>query len=407
MKLTNESVARLKLLEGKSERLEFDGDLPGFGVRLRAGGKRTWVVQYRLGTKQRRLTIGSLAAIDATEARRRAKSALASVQLGQDPAMQKAEARAQAAVTLGSIVDLYLPRAERKLKPSSYVDTRRYLKEHWKPLHEMALANVKRPNVAAQLNKIAGENGPFAANRARAALSVLFSWAIGEGIADANPVVGTNKATDEVSRDRVLSNEELGLVWQQAGDGEYGPIVRLLILTAQRREEVGGMLRRELTGNLWTIDSDRTKNGLPHEVPLSSEAERILATIARREERQLVFGSREGPFSGWSKAKAALDGRMLKALRKKQGENAKLVPWRLHDIRRTAATGMAELGIAPHVIEAVLNHISGHKAGVAGIYNRASYAAEKRAALSLWAEHVKAVVGIGSNVLPMKQAGAS
>jgi integrase len=162
-----------------------------------------------------------------------------------------------------------------------------------------------------------------------------------------------------------------------------------------------------LTGNLWAIGSDRTKNGLPHEVPLSSEAEGILSTIARREERELVFGSREGPFSGWSNAKAALDERLLTAVRKKHGENAKLTPWRLHDIRRTVSTGMAGLGIAPHIVEAVLNHISGHKAGVAGIYNRATYAPEKRAALALWSEHVKALTGAGSNVIPMKRTGAA
>src|SRR5690349_6460315 len=122
MKLTSESVARLKLHDCKSERLEFDKELPGVGIRLRGGGKRTWIVQYRLGTKQRRLTLGSLAAIDAMEARRRAKSALANVHLGRDPQMQQVETRAQAAVTLGSIVEQYLPRAKRKLKPRSYAE---------------------------------------------------------------------------------------------------------------------------------------------------------------------------------------------------------------------------------------------------------------------------------------------
>jgi integrase len=403
MKLTSESVARLKLQDGKSERLEFDKDLPGFGIRLRGGGKRTWIVQYRLGTKQRRLTLGSLATIDATEARRRAKSALANVHLGRDPQMQKVETRAQAAVTLGSIVEQYLPRAKRKLKPRSYAEVERHLNVHWKPVSEMALAKMGRADVATRLNAIASHNGPFAANRARAALSALFSWAIGEGIADANPVMGTNKATDEVSRDRVLSDEELRLIWQQAGDGDYGAIVRLLILTGQRREEVGGMLWRELKDDLWTIGSDRTKNGFPHEVPLGSESLAILSHIRKRDERELVFGSRDGPFSGWSKAKAALDGRLKESL----GKNAKLKPWRLHDIRRTLATRLNDLGIAPpHIVEAILNHTSGHKAGVAGVYNRASYSKEKRAALALWAEHVKALNAAGSNVVPMLRPDA-
>jgi integrase len=407
MKFTATIISKLKLPAGKSDHIEFDDDLPGFGFRLRAGGSRTWIAQYRLGKKQRRLPLGTVQETDLAEARQKARVALAKVALGIDPAMERFESLAQAAVTFGSVVERYLAHAKAKLKPRSYAEVERHLKQHWKPLHEMALANVMRPNVATQLNNIASDNGPFAANRARAALSALFSWAIGEGIADANPVVGTNKATDEVSRDRVLSSEELGLIWQQAGDGEYGAIVRLLILTGQRREEVAGMLRRELTDDLWTIGSDRTKNGLPHKVPLAAEAEGIVSAIARRDERELVFGSREGPFSGWSKAKAALDGRLLTALRKKHGENAKLTPWRLHDLRRTVSTGMAELGIAPHVIEAVLNHISGHKAGVAGVYNRATYAPEKRTALTLWAEHVKAVTGGASNVVTMKREDAA
>ncbi len=405
MKLTNESVARLKLPEGKSERLEFDEGLPGFGIRIRGGGKRTWIVQYRLGTKQRRLTLGSLATIDAIEARRRAKSALANVHLGRDPQMQKMESRAQAAVTLGSIVEQYLPRAKRKLKPRSYTEVERHLNVHWKPMSEMALTKMSRADIATRLNAIASHNGPFAANRARAALSALFSWAIGEGIADSNPVVGTNKAIDEVSRDRVLSDEELRLIWQHAGDGDYGAIVRLLILTGQRREEVGGMLWRELKDDLWIVGSDRTKNGLPHEVPLAPEALQILSRLAKRDERELVFGLREGPFSGWSRAKMVLDGRIREALDK----NAKLKPWRLHDIRRTVATRLNDLGIAPpHVVEAILNHTSGHKAGVAGVYNRASYSKEKRAALALWAEHIKTLISAGTNVLMMpKRAGAA
>jgi integrase len=407
MKLTATIISKLKLPAGKSDWIVFDDDLPGFGLRLREGGSRTWIAQYRLGKKQRRLPLGTAKERSLAEARQKAKQALAQVALGNDPAMERFERLAQAAVTLGTVVERYLEHAKGKLKPRSYAGVERHLKVLWKPLHEMAVMNVRRPDVAARLNKIASDNGPITANRARASLSALFFWAIREGITDANPVVGTNKATDEVSRDRVLSNEELRLIWQEAGDGDYGEILRLLILTGQRREEVGGMLWRELTGNLWTIGSSRTKNGLPHEVPLSAEAEGILSAIARREERELVFGSRDGPFSGWSNAKAALDGRLLKALRKKHGENAKLTPWRLHDIRRTVTTGMAGLGIAPHIVEAVLNHISGHKAGVAGIYNRATYAPEKRAALALWAEHVKALTGAGSNVRPMKRAEAS
>lgn len=240
----------------------------------------------------------------------------------------------------------------------------------------------------AGLARIADDNGGYAANRARVALSALYAWAIAEGLSDGNPVVGTRKAVEEVVRDRVLTGEELGAIWRHAGDGDYGTIVRLLILTGQRREEVSAMTWDEvdLEAATWRIGGDRTKNARTHEVPLASQAVQTLRTVQRRDARALVFGSRDGPFSGWSKAKASLDGRMSAAL----GCPPPL--WRTHDIRRTVATRLADLGVLPHVIEAILNHISGHKAGVAGVYNRASYAAEKRAALTLWGDHLTALV---------------
>jgi integrase len=390
MRLTKASVARLAILEGKTERIVFDEAMPGFGVRVRAGGKRTWIAQYRLGNKQRRLTLGTLETLDEPEARRRAKTALSKVHPGHDPQMEKAERRAQASITLGRIADAYLAQAERALKPRSYQEVRRHLKQHWAPLAERALGSIVRPDVAARLTSIASDSGPFAANRARAALSALFSWAIGEGVASENPVAGTNKATEEISRDRILSAEELRLAWQHAGLGHYGAIVRLLILTGQRREEVGGMLWSEidLGEALWSIRPDRTKNGLPHDVPLSKAAVSILCGIARQDDRDYVFGSRTGPFQGWSNAKAALDARMAKAVHAERGDAAKTQAWRLHDIRRTVATRLGDLGVLPHVVEAILNHISGHRAGVAGIYNRSIYSAEKRDASNRWAAFV-------------------
>jgi integrase len=163
----------------------------------------------------------------------------------------------------------------------------------------------------------AGEpNGPFAANRARASLSALFSWAIGEGLLDSNPIVGTNKAIDETPRDRVLTGDELTLIWRHAGDLNYGAIIRLLVLTGQRREEVGGLRWSELRlpDGIWSISAERTKNGKPHDVPLSTLALEILNAQSKREDRDLLFGARGGAFQGWSRAKEALDRRMLVAL---------------------------------------------------------------------------------------------
>ena len=386
MKLTKATVDRLKLPQGKSEMIVFDEALPGFGLRIRSGGKRTWIAQYRLGSKQRRVTIGTSETLDADEARRRARRVLSKVHLGTDPQLEKAEARAQAAVTFGSVVDSYLARyAAKRLKPGTLTDVERYLRRHWGALSSLPVRKITRADVAARLACIAEENGGFAANRARTALGSLYAWAIAEGLADANPVVGTRKAVDEIARDRVLTDEELRLIWRHTGEGDYGAIIRLLILTGQRREEVAAMTWGELEGTTWRISGERTKNGRAHEVSLSQPALEILGTRRRSDGRTLVFGSR-GPFSGWSKAKASLDARMSAAL----GAPAS---WRLHDIRRTVATRLADLGVLPHVVEAVLNHASGHKAGVAGIYNRAIYAPEKRAALQKWADHIAALSG--------------
>ena len=346
--------------------------------------------------------MGTVENTGADEARRRAKTALSKVHLGHDPQMEKVERRAQAAVTLGKVVDSYLSRSKTRLKPRSHAEVERYLRKRWATLHERPLQNIRRQDVALHLGEIAANNGPVAANRARSALSALFAWAIGEGLADANPVVGVNKATDENSRERVLSDDELRAVWECAGAGDYGAIVRLLILTGQRREEVGGLRWSELDlpKGLWRIGAERAKNGRAHEVPLSTAAIGILQARERRDGRALVFGEGMGPFQGWSTAKALLDKRIAQA-------GGKGNPWRLHDLRRTVATRMADLGTQPHVIEAVLNHISGHKGGVAGIYNRAAYADEKRQALALWADRVDALAsGRASNIVSIaKRAG--
>lgn len=240
--------------------------------------------------------------------------------------------------------------------------------------------------VADRLEEIASDNGPVAANRARSALSALFSWAIGVGIVEMNPVVGTPKPADERSRDQTLSTTELAGVLIACGQNDYGNIVRLLALTGQRREEIGRLAWSEidLDRAIWTIPASRTKNGRVHEVPLSTPALDILKSIPQRLNRDFVFGQGHNGFSGWSKSKLQLDKKIALAFFVR--------PWRLHDLRRTLATGLAEHGVLPHVIEAILNHVSGHKAGVAGIYNRASYHDHKKAALDQWGTHIKSLI---------------
>ena len=316
------------------------------------------------------------------------------VAAGTDPAQAKTQAQLQAADTFRKIADEYLAHAKKAQRPRSYADTERYLLKAFRPLHRVSIFHIHRRDIAACVAEIDTGRGPVAARKARAAISAMFNWAIGQGLdIPANPVLGTNQLIVPKSRERVLADAELRAIWRACGDDDYGRIVRLLMLTAQRRDEVGGMRWAEinLPGRLWVIPGERVKNHREHRVPLTNAALALIEAQPRRNDRDHVFGDgprRQGDphrgFSGWSKSKAALDVRITKA----RGGEA-LAPWVIHDLRRSAATAMADrLGVLPHIIEAVLNHVSGHRAGVAGIYNRALYSAEMRAALERWADHV-------------------
>ncbi len=399
MKLTKAAVACLTLPPAKTDLIIFDDEISGFGLRLRAGGKRTWIAQYRIGTKQRRVTLGDVTKLDADAARKAARDRLAQVTLGGDPQKAKHEARARAAMTLRTVVDHYLAQKVQTVRPRSYREIQRYLTHHWRDLHGLPIHEIKRRDVAAGLTAITTESGTVAAARARVALSGLFAWAVREGITEANPVIGTNKPPEPKSRDRVLSDSEIAEIWKASGDNDYGRIVRLALLTGARRDEIGGLRFSEidLERDIIALPAERTKNRRPHVLPLSPVARAILESVPRRAGRDYLFGEGEGAFSGWSKAKAALDARIFEARRKAAGKRTdkanQMTPWRLHDLRRTCATVMADrLGVQPHIIEATLNHASGHKAGVAGIYNRSTYEREVKAALALWADHVRAVV---------------
>lgn len=398
MRLTRQTVAHLALSDGKPEVIHFDETLTGFGVRIRAGGKRTWVLFYRVDGKQRKATIGTVEVLSLDQARDAARKILAAVQLGSDPQGEKAANRARAALTLGAVATRYLKAAKARLRTRSYEEIERHLAQHWAPLRDVPLHAVTRRDIAARLSEISTSRGPYAANRARATLSALFTWAMHQGEVELNPVIATGKATEEIRRDRVLSEPEIAAVWHACGADDYGRIVRLLMLTGQRREEVGAMRwsELELTGTkpVWRLPAARTKNNLPHDVPLSDPALEILQSAPRRavpgtggaEERDLIFGEGKGAFQGWSNAKSAMDERIFKQ------SNMKIPPWRIHDLRRTMVTQMNEIRILPHVVEAVVNHVTGpSKMGVAGIYNRAAYATEKREALISWAAHVKKI----------------
>jgi integrase len=385
MRFNQKNALGISLPKGKREHLVFDDDVPGFGLRVREGGSRNWVVQFRVGTKQRRLTLGSVQLLDATAARHKARDLLAAVRLGQDPAGEKAEGRARAAETMAATLQHYLAYQRGHLKPRSYSEVERHLLKHCRQLHGLQLAKIDRRAVAATITACAS-SGAVTANRVRASLSAFFAWAMRAGLIDQNPVIGTDRH-DEQSRDRVLSAPELKAIWLAARRGDYADCVRLLMLTGQRLSEIAALRWSEIKGDQIELPPERTKNGRRHFVPLSAPARAILDARPRRPDRDLVFGHRENrPLSGWGELKTKLDARI-------SNNGTEMPAWVHHDLRRSVATHMAEkLNIMPHVIEAVLNHVSGHKHGVAGIYNRADYEVQKRQALTLWAEYLLATV---------------
>ena len=242
MKFTKQDVADLKLQEGKADAIYFDDAMPGFGIRLRAGGKRVWIAQYRADGQQRRQTLGDVRKVDLDAARAAAKTLFAKVTLGADPQADRAEAKVRAALTLGSIADKYLAQKKSKLRASTFNADKRYLTKHWGPLRTVPVHKIKLRDVAARVGEIVEAHGATAAARARSALSAVFAWAIREGTADENPVTGTNNPTKgKESRSRVLTADEVRAIWRACRDDDFGRIVRLLFLTAARRDEIGGL----------------------------------------------------------------------------------------------------------------------------------------------------------------------
>jgi integrase len=443
--LTAASVEKLK--SDPARRLEIaDGLLPGFYLVIQPSGRKSWAARYRAGGKPRKLTLGSFPAMKLEEAREAARKAIRDAQAGADPAAQKQETKRAAKVaelaerdSFDAVARLFLVRYA-KPKNRSWVEQARQLglvadptkpdgredpntfkhrpggaAEAWEGRR---IQDITRRDVIELLDGIADRGMPIMANRVLAVLRKLFGWAVERDIITANPADKIKAPGAETRRERTLSDEELRAVWIAAeGIGyPFGPFVQMLILSGQRRDEVAGMSWREIDGKaaLWTLPASRTKNGRAHDVPLAASAVALLNGQPRiAGDGRLVFSTTgETAISGFSRAKTRLDKDALALLRqwaKERGEDAEAVElphWTLHDLRRTAATGMARLGIDLPVIEKVLNHVSGSFAGIVGVYQRHSFADEKRRALETWASFVSALVTgeDGGNVVPMRRA---
>jgi integrase len=400
VKLDAKSVAALTL-DGKTDMIHFDDALPGFGYRLRlgAGGRelRSWIVQYRRAGGSRRVLLGSADVLSAEAARKEAKRVLAEVALGRDPQGDKADRRGKDKLSLRSVIDEYLTIKETEVRSSTFSEVRRYLTgAHFRPLHAMPVDTITRKDVAAQLLVIQRQRGRATSGLARAALSAFYAWVVAQGICESNPTIGTTKPKEAAPRSRVLSDDELRRIWLACREDAYGRIIKLLIQTGARRGEVGGMCWSEIDPDReeWTIPAERSKNHRTHTLPIMPLMASIVADVPRMVTRDQMFGSRGPGFSHWAASKRLLD------------ERSGVTDWTVHDIRRSTATKMADIGIAPHIVEQILNHQSGHRAGVAGTYNRSSYTKEVRAALATWHDHLRSIIEGGERkILPLLPIG--
>jgi integrase len=381
-------------------------------LRISYGGGRSWVYFYRAHGKQRRLTLGPYPALGVAEAREAWRTARAALGRGEDPAAAKAEAKRREPDTVRSVGEQFITKYAKPRNRTADEVARMFALHLYPKLGSVRIETVTRRDILDLLDAVEEKASGARANRVLANVRRLFSWAVERGIIDSSPVTSVKASGQETARDRVLSDHEV-LAFLKASDGlpePFGVLFKLLLLTGQRLDEVAALPWSELnlTGAIWHLPAARTKNKRSSDVPLAEQAVVLLKGLTRRS--PLVFPAtfhrdrsrtEPRPVSGFAVVKRRLDGLMIEELREAHPE-AVLAGWRLHDLRRTAASGMARLGIAVHVVEALLNHKSGTISGVAAIYNRHDYAAEKRSAAQAWANYVDRLISEqASNVVPI------
>lgn len=426
MKFTKSGIDALTCPPGKRDVMFTDSEVKGFAIRVNATGSKTFVFNYRFGGKGRRLVLGQYGELTLAHARKLAEAARGKVMAGGHPAEEK-KAVAQAfqqqaiedarqaaanALTFEVLIDRWTCNALRDSSESHRTEAPRRLRLNFadmlnRPAHALTVAEVQ-----TRLDDVA-EKHPTTARRLLSYGRALYSWAVKRQLVEENPFAHVVVEGREVSRDRVLTDAELGAAWRAACQMPYafGPFFRLLVLTLQRRSEVAGMRWEEITPDLttWTIPASRTKNGKEHIVHLSEPARQVLASLHRQTDSKtgavspFVFtNTGRTPISGFSDGKERLEAlmeqeRATNATRgpKNAGKKPSALPasgWRLHDLRRTGVTTMARLGIGPHVADKVLNHTEGAISGVAAVYQRHEFLKERASALDAWATHVLKIV---------------
>lgn len=393
--LTARSVENIK--PDPSRRLELpDGALPGFYLVVQPSGAKSWAVRYRAEGKPKKFTLGPYPRLSLGDAREQARTALRLASEGRDPAAMRTaaerEAEASTKLRFGSVVAEFI---ERYAKPRNrtWPETERLLtKADLAPWQDRDLRSITRQEILAVLDAIVERGAPIQANRLVAALRRFFGWAVERGLLDASPVASLKPPSAEEARDRVLADGELRAIWLAAEEIGYpfGRAVQLMILTGQRRSEVleAEWSEFDLERRLWSIPRERAKNGTGHVVPLSPLALELIQGMPRVGQGQQLLFTTNGatPFSGVSKAADRLSNLAAEYLNSDPG--GVLAPWRLHDLRRTFATGCARLGVSMHVVEKTLNHTSGTFGGIVAVYQRHEFLDERRRAMNVWADHI-------------------
>jgi integrase len=377
--LTKSAIDGLPVLS--KDAVYWDAGLPGFGVKVTPKGRKVFLVMYRLGgagSRLRKYTIGPYGRITLPMARAQAQKIFAARVDGRDPAEEKKQSRRRLVVDrIDDLIRAFIEDHVSQIATSKRIAKllHRDLIAHWgsKSIHE-----IKKRDVSDLLNLVAQRNA-HASHRLLKTLKTFFRWCVGRAVIDSSPAEGLSSSYREISRDRVLSDQELAKIVLAAREipPPYGGIVEFLALTGQRREEVAQLRWGELDeqARTWTIPSSRTKNKKTHIVHLSEPAWRV---IPQRSDGEFVFESSHGThFQNFGQAKPELD--------KRSG----VTGWRLHDLRRTIVSGMARLGVPPHIADKILNHEAGTISGVAAVYQRHDFLLERKEALDRWGAHVE------------------
>lgn len=396
-KLTKRLIDSLAYNAGNGLRqVYWDTEISGFGVRVYPSGKKAFILSYRQNGTKRLFTIGQYGNITLDMARDLAKKKLGEVADGKDPLLNRKSAKKKHEWTVTKAYADFLKKYA-KTHTEYWKETDRIFEKDVLPaIGKRPIDEVKKEDIIKILDKVSERKAGIMANRTLAAMRRFFNWCVERDLIAHSPAYMVAAPARNRTRDRVLADYELKEIWQACeGFGyPFGPLVQFLILTGQRRGEVASMMWDDYDeGNrLWTLPRESTKTDRQHHVHVSELAAKILEGLPNM--GSYVFTSAgERPFENFSRDKKELDTKIGKARKNNDPHPIPPIPaWTLHDIRRTVASGMAKLGIAPHIVEKILNHSGGIISGVAAVYNRYEYAEETKAALDQWADHVQIIL---------------